>query len=51
MAHILCKLVGHREFTDEVLTLRPWEDREFRRYPISAFRERNCLRCNENLTA
>ena len=49
MAHILCKLIGHREYGDEVLQFRPWEDPDFVEYSQQDFRETNCLRCGELL--
>jgi hypothetical protein len=42
-------LVGHREYDPEVITTRPWEDRDFYDYCQEDFRETNCLRCGEPL--
>jgi hypothetical protein len=46
---MLCKVFGHREYSEEVLTVRPWLDPEFEGYSRSDFRELNCLRCGEPL--
>lgn len=51
MAQLICKLIGHREFTDEVLTVRPWEDPDFSGYVLEDFREDHCLRCGGSLLA
>ena len=49
MKTFICRLVGHREFSDEVLALRPWEDPDFAGYVLADFRERHCLRCGAEL--
>lgn len=51
MNHMICKLIGHREFDDEVLEVRPWEDRDFSGYSKEDFRVDRCLRCGEDLGA
>ncbi len=50
MTHMICKLIGHREFDDEVLEVRPWEDRDFTGYSKDDFRAEACLRCGDTLT-
>ncbi len=42
-------IIGHREYTSEVLEQRPWESPDFRRYSPADFREPNCLRCGESI--
>lgn len=49
MKHMLCLLFGHREYSDEVLRVRPWEDPDFYDYAMPDFRETSCLRCGELL--
>lgn len=49
MRDFICRLIGHREFSDEVLTLRPWEDPDFAGYALADFREPRCLRCGAEL--
>lgn len=49
MTQIICKLLGHREYDDEVLELRPWQDADFRGYCQEDFRADHCLRCGEAL--
>jgi hypothetical protein len=49
MKGIVCKLVGHREFSDEVLEARPWLDRDFYGHDAEDFKEPACLRCGEDL--
>jgi hypothetical protein len=49
MNQILCKIIGHRDFSPEVLRIRPWESPDFQALPISDFRELHCLRCGESL--
>ncbi|MDA8290112.1 MAG: hypothetical protein M0Z33_00275 [Actinomycetota bacterium] len=49
MTHVICKLIGHREFDDEVLDIRPWEDRDFSGYSKEDFRSETCLRCGDEL--
>ena len=51
MNEIICKLIGHREYDDEVLELRPWQDHEFAAYSQLDFREEHCLRCGAPLVA
>lgn len=51
MKHILCKVIGHREFDPEVLAARPWESQDFRHFTPVEFREPQCLRCGEELVA
>jgi hypothetical protein len=49
MKHILCKIVGHRDFSPATLAAKPWEDRDFNGYDREDFREVQCLRCGEPL--
>lgn len=49
MTQIICKVLGHKEYADEVLEVRPWEDRDFYHYSQEDFREPSCLRCGESL--
>lgn len=49
MTKLICRLVGHREFSDDVLALRPWEDPDFSGYALADFREPSCLRCGVEL--
>lgn len=49
MTQIICKLFGHREYGDEVLEARPWQDRDFLGYAQEDFREVACMRCGEPL--
>lgn len=49
MTKLICRLVGHRELSDEVLALRPWEDPDFAGYAFADFREPSCLRCGVEL--
>ncbi len=51
MKHVLCKLVGHRDYDPEVLAVKPWEDPDFYGYSLEDFREPACLRCGEVLSA
>jgi len=51
MTQILCKIIGHREYDDEVLEVQPWQDRDFSGYAQEDFRETHCLRCGEALIA
>ncbi len=46
---MLCLVLGHREYSDEVLKVQPWEDPDFYNYSMSDFREAKCLRCGEPL--
>ena len=46
---MLCLVLGHREYSDEVLQVQPWEDPDFYDYAMSDFREQKCLRCGELL--
>ncbi len=48
---LICRIVGHRAYSDEVLALRPWEDPEFYGYNRADFREARCLRCGEDIEA
>jgi hypothetical protein len=50
MNELICKLLGHQEYSDEVLALRPWLDRDFIHYAQEDFREPQCPRCGEQLT-
>ncbi len=49
MTQLICRIVGHKEFSDEVLALRPWEDPDFAGYALADFREPACLRCGAEL--
>ncbi len=49
MNNFICQLIGHREFSDEVLDVRPWNDADFAGYAQEDFREANCLRCGAPL--
>jgi hypothetical protein len=49
MNQILCKIIGHKDFSPEVLAFRPWEDPDLLATSIVDFRELNCLRCGESL--
>ncbi len=49
MKRIVCKIVGHRDYTPEVLAVKPWRDPDFYAYSQSDFREPACLRCGEAL--
>ena len=49
MTKIICTLMGHREFSDEVLAIRPWQDPDFAGYSREDFREEHCLRCGGDL--
>lgn len=51
MTKIICTFMGHREFSDEVLAIRPWQDPDFAGYSREDFREGNCLRCGGELGA
>ncbi len=52
MSKIVCHLVGHREYSDDVLDGELWMDREYRGgYSMLDFREPCCLRCGEELRA
>lgn len=48
---LICKLLGHREFSHEVLSVQPWQDPDFAGYILEDFREEHCLRCGEPLLA
>lgn len=48
-AKMICRLLGHREFSDEVRRVRPWEDPDFSAYSREDFREANCVRCGAPL--
>jgi hypothetical protein len=45
MNQIICHIIGHREYNEEVLDVRPWEDPDFASYAQEDFREEACLRC------
>jgi hypothetical protein len=49
MNQIICKIIGHRDYSPEVLRIRPWENPDFRAASLADFRELNCLRCGESL--
>jgi len=49
MKSILCRLLGHQEYSQAVLAARPWDDPDFSEYERSAFRELRCVRCGELL--
>jgi hypothetical protein len=49
MNQLLCKIIGHKDFSPEVLSLKPWENPDLRATSIVDFRELNCLRCGESL--
>lgn len=51
MTQLICRLLGHREYADEVLALRPWQDPDFKGYAREDFREARCLRCGGPLEA
>lgn len=51
MTQLICKLIGHREYDDEVLEARPWQDADFRGYAREDFREATCLRCGDSIVA
>lgn len=52
MSKIVCSLVGHREYSEDVLSSELWLDREYRGgYSMLDFREPSCLRCGEELLA
>lgn len=44
---LLCTIVGHREYSPEVLEFQPWLDPDFSQHGQEDFREPNCLRCGE----
>lgn len=49
MTPLLCKIIGHREYNDEVLRARPWQDTDFLGFSQEDFREAHCLRCGNPL--
>lgn len=49
MTQIICRLLGHRAYAEEVLTVRPWQDPDFAGYGVEDFREERCLRCGDDL--
>ncbi|MCU1495600.1 MAG: hypothetical protein JWO62_3364 [Acidimicrobiaceae bacterium] len=50
MNEFICKLLGHQEYSDEVLEVQPWLDRDFAYYAREDFREVRCVRCGGELT-
>ncbi len=46
---LVCKVVGHKGYSKETLAAQPWDYAEFRGFPLVAFREPTCLRCDERL--
>jgi len=50
MKNILCRILGHQEYSPDVLAARPWEDPDFYGFDLADFREDRCLRCGEPLT-
>lgn len=49
MTKLICRLVGHREYSDHVLTIRPWQLPDYAGYAAQDFREPSCLRCGVDL--
>ena len=50
MKQIVCKFMGHREYSPDILEFQPWRRyRDFSGYGLSDFREPNCLRCGQPL--
>lgn len=49
MKEIICRFIGHREYSPDVLEFQPWRHPDFSGYSLSDFREPNCLRCGEPL--
>jgi hypothetical protein len=49
MSQFLCKIIGHKDFSPEVLRVRPWETPDLRATSIVDYREPNCLRCGDSL--
>jgi hypothetical protein len=48
--HILCTIVGHREFRPEILPKAPWERTEFATVPQNRHGAHKCLRCHAELS-
>lgn len=46
---IVCMVLGHVEYSPEVLRVEPWQDPDFYDYAKEDFREHNCLRCGADL--
>ena len=49
---IICTLIGHRAYSKEVLSARPWEYADLGAiFAPADFREPACLRCGQALEA
>ncbi|HTV11538.1 MAG TPA: hypothetical protein VME20_06710 [Acidimicrobiales bacterium] len=49
MKQFLCIVLGHQEYSPDVLEAKPWDDPDFYGYDRLDFRELHCLRCGEEL--